>query len=129
MFSVAKKYGTAVDSLKSWNNLSTSALIVGQKLQVSAPAAATKKPAGAAVAATTPVVKTAEPAVVASVAPVAASPAAASESTTGNHTVAKGETMYQIARQYGITVIDLLDLNQRTDTNLKPGEILVVKKK
>ena len=53
-------------------------------------------------------------------------PATATEPVTkaGQHQVQPGETMYQIARKYNVTVIDLLDWNNRTDTTLKPGELL-----
>jgi rare lipoprotein A (peptidoglycan hydrolase) len=37
LFSIARKYGVAVDQLKNWNSLTTSQLKVGQKLFVAQP--------------------------------------------------------------------------------------------
>ena len=98
--------------------MASSGLSSGQKLII--PAAG--QPA-------TPVVTASMP--VAAAIPAPAAPAISNASTPAaqTHTVQQGETMYQIARKYGVTVIDLLDMNNRTDTNLKPGESLVVKKK
>lgn len=49
--------------------------------------------------------------------------------TDGNtyHTVAKGDTLYNISRRYGITVDELIRLNNLNDTNIKIGQVLQVK--
>ena len=96
--------------MQALNNLQGNGIAIGQELQVSGTAA---KPVLATSGATKP-----ETAI------TAAKPA-------GNgtaHTVQPGETMYQIARKYNMTVIDLMELNNRTDTNLKPGDSVIVKK-
>ena len=58
-----------------------------------------------------------------------ASPApatAASAPATGHHTVQKGDTLYGICRQYGVTPTELLEWNHKTDNGVKIGELLVV---
>ena len=44
------------------------------------------------------------------------------------HTVAAGETLYRISKQYGLTVQQLLDLNGKTTNTISTGEKLIVKK-
>jgi len=42
------------------------------------------------------------------------------------HTVAKGETLYSISKQFGISVQNLKDLNELEGNDLKVGQVLVV---
>ena len=44
------------------------------------------------------------------------------------HTVAPGETLYRISKQYSLTVQQLLDLNGKTTNSISTGEKLIVKK-
>jgi membrane-bound lytic murein transglycosylase D len=44
------------------------------------------------------------------------------------HTVAQGETLYRISKQYNLTVQQLLDLNGKSTNTISVGEKLVVKK-
>jgi membrane-bound lytic murein transglycosylase D len=61
----------------------------------------------------------------------AASPAAsvpvATMETAIQHTVAKGETLYSIARRYEVKVADLQAWNGKLDGSVKIGEVLQVK--
>ncbi|MBK8562646.1 MAG: LysM peptidoglycan-binding domain-containing protein [Saprospiraceae bacterium] len=43
------------------------------------------------------------------------------------HTVAKGDTLYNISRRYGLTVNELMQLNGLLDNNIKIGQKLKVK--
>jgi membrane-bound lytic murein transglycosylase D len=43
------------------------------------------------------------------------------------HEVQATDTLYSIARQYGLSVKELMDLNNKKDFDLKPGQKLVVK--
>lgn len=56
------------------------------------------------------------------------SPAAPSmaEGSSSSHTVSKGETLYRISRQYGISVQDLKDWNNLPNNTIKPGQKLMV---
>ena len=48
---------------------------------------------------------------------------------SGIHIVQKGETLFHIAKIYDIYVPDLIDFNNLTDYNVKPGDKIVYKKK
>jgi LysM repeat protein len=102
MFSIAKKYGVSVDEIKQWNNLPSTSLSIGQSLVI--------KKKGAA-----PVVITNPPAVVNQ--PL---------SKKGVHTVVTQETMFSIARQYGISTQQLKDWNGLTGNDLKIGQLLII---
>ena len=43
------------------------------------------------------------------------------------HEVKTTDTIYSIARQYGITVKELMDLNDKRDFEIKPGQKLIIK--
>ncbi|MCC3152843.1 LysM peptidoglycan-binding domain-containing protein [Hymenobacter sp. BT770] len=59
-------------------------------------------------------------------APQAAPAPTAAAGTTIEHTVAKGETLYSIARRYEVKVADIQALNGKLDGNVKVGEVLRV---
>ena len=46
--------------------------------------------------------------------------------SSSSHTVSKGETLYRISRQYGVSVGDLKDWNNLSDNTIKPGQKLRV---
>lgn len=56
----------------------------------------------------------------------AAPSAAVMPSAKTQHTVQKGETLYSIARQYGVTPAQLQSWNDKADGGVKAGEVLVV---
>jgi len=116
LYSISKQYGTTPENLKFWNNLSNDMpLAIGQNLKVTGPA----------------VTLSDAPVAPASTAMLEATPAKpANNSKTGasaNHTVIAGESMYQISRKYGVTIKDIMDWNGKSDFNVRPGEILVIK--
>ena len=98
LFSISKKYGVTVDNIVTWNNLTSSAINVGQTLIVSAPVA--NKPASQL-------------------------PTSAKETT---HTVAAGEGLYGISKTYGVTVEEIKKWNNMTSNAIDVGQVLVVKK-
>ncbi len=51
-----------------------------------------------------------------------------STATTIKHTVKAGDTLYSLARQYGVTVDQIKTLNNMKDNNIKLGQELIVKK-
>ncbi|GAB3235046.1 hypothetical protein GCM10027346_24430 [Hymenobacter seoulensis] len=62
-------------------------------------------------------------------APVAATPAAAPKpavSATHRHTVVKGETLFSIARRYGVEPAQLQAWNGKASSSVKIGEVLTV---
>lgn len=49
------------------------------------------------------------------------------EETSFVHEVSTTDTLYSIARQYGLSVKELMDMNNKKDFEIKPGQKLVVK--
>lgn len=156
LFSISKKYGVSVDSLKQWNKLLGNDLSVGQALIVKdAALAGSSEPAPAAptVAATTtattttkhptPVVET-KPKVekktekaASNPQPEAIRPASAPTATVPtttpiapgewtSHTVKQGETLFSLATQYNSSVEDLIKWNALTSNNLRSGQVIKV---
>ncbi|TGE22869.1 lytic transglycosylase domain-containing protein [Hymenobacter metallicola] len=104
LYAVARRYALRPADLIAWNNLPASpALRLGQVLRVTAPA--TVAPAN-----TTGLPTATE---VALAAPV-------------RHTVVTGESMYGIARKYGVSVKQVMEWNNKADSNVKLGEVLVI---
>ena len=100
---VAQKYGVGVNSIKSWNNLSSNNLRVGQYLTIYP-----TKSVSLSQAAPT---KNSTPAV------------------TSQYTVKRGDSLWSISQKFpGITVQNLKSWNQISNTNLKPGMVLKLSK-
>lgn len=96
LFGIAKKYGLSVDELKALNGLKDNNLKIGQTLIVQKNPASSPKP-------------------------TANNPISGS-----THTVQAGETLFSIARKYGITVALLKTLNALKNNVLKLGQILKI---
>ena len=96
LFSISRLYNLAVEDLKSMNNLTSNALSVGQRLLV--------KSTG------TPAVQ----------------PEVRGTTVVGYHNVAPQETLYAIARQYGVTIQQLKEWNNLEGSNLEAGQLLRV---
>lgn len=117
-YSISKYYGITVDDLLEANSLSMSdRLAVGQKLTVRN--VQPGYPVGQSVTVTTPrSATTTTPDVQNTPATPSAGPA--------YHVVAKGETLYSISRQYGVTVEQLVAWNKLTGMNARLGQKLKV---
>jgi membrane-bound lytic murein transglycosylase D len=106
LYSIAKVYGIAVTDLLKWNEISiNTGLSIGQKLFTNEPINLQKVHADQSIE------------------------VLASKSEEKLHRVGDADTLYSIARQYGVTIKDLMDWNQRKDLTIKPGETLKVLKK
>src|SRR6478736_282588 len=81
LFSISKLYNVSVDDIKSWNYMTDNSLSVGQDLRIKKSGSASE---------TKPIATETKPAEV--------------KSGKGTHTVAAGETLYSISKQYNITV-------------------------
>lgn len=99
LYSLSRRYGTSVQSIRDENGGLTTGLKVGQTLKI---------PYGLEVKVPAPTVAVPEDARV--------------------HTVAKGETLFSISRQYGLKVDELKTLNKLTSNDLALGQKLVVSK-
>lgn len=103
LYNIAKIFNTTIDEIVKANNLKTTILSVGQILKI--PTAA-DTPTG--------VIKECfgEGYV---------------EPRYETYTVKKGDNLYDIARRYNTSVINLMDLNNLTSTNLEIGQVLKVR--
>jgi membrane-bound lytic murein transglycosylase D len=113
--SIARHYGVSIGELKAANEMTGSTIIMGQRLLIPGRAA-------------TAPVRTAE-ARVATSGSVGASPAPEPAATAGPqvHTVGAGDTLWGIARTYGVTVPELAAANGiGTQTRLALGVRLTV---
>jgi membrane-bound lytic murein transglycosylase D len=112
LFAIAKLYGVAVADLRRWNGLAdTDGLKPGQKLIVGEETAGEAANASATRPVVTPVTNDPVPA-----------------ETFTEHTVQAGDTLYKIARQYGVTVQQILDWNNKTASSVSVGEKLKIGK-
>ena len=85
LYSIAKKYNTSVDELKSLNNLTSSMLSVGQKLNI-------------------PVI----------------------EEVSNVYTVKSGDNLYSIARKFNTTVNEIKSKNNLSSNTLSIGQKLII---
>lgn len=106
LYSISKKYNVSLDQLRQWNTLPDNSLKLGQELRVKAPAAKAAS----------------------SLVPASATPAANNNANT-YHSVASGESMYQISRKYGVTIKDIMEWNNKSDFSVSVGEKLLIKRK
>jgi len=109
LFSISKAYGITVDELKQLNNLTSNALSVGQELTVK------KRNTTVNTNSTTPITS-----------PISSTPTQI-KSKSGAHTVVGKETMFSIAKLYGITVQQLKEWNNLQGAELTPGQTLMVR--
>lgn len=97
LYAISKNYGVAVTDILSWNDLNISAGIKpGQYLKVKAPE-----------------LKASEPIVEVN---------ASVETKIIIHEVKPADTLYSVARQYNVTIKELMDWNKKEDLSLSLGE-------
>ena len=104
LYYISKKFSCTVDDLMKWNNLSSANIHPGDTLVVrgSSAAKATKD------------------------APKEASKAQSGEFIT--YTVKQGDSLFDIAKSYKTTIDSIVKWNSLTDTKIKPGDKLKIKK-
>lgn len=90
LYSIARKFNTTVDALKTLNNLTTNTLQIGQTLRI----------------------------------PGATEEDTETELDYVNYTVKSGDSLYSIAKKYGITVDELKEFNNLTSNTLSIGQVL-----
>lgn len=140
LYSIANKYGMTVNELKALNNLTSNTLSIGQKLVVSEGNAATLD---------TYTVKSGDTLYsiankygltvnelkslnnltsdLLSIGQVLnVSNSAVTPTPTNIYTVKSGDSLYSIAKQYGVTVDALKSANGKTSNLLSIGEVLVI---
>ncbi|WP_316831593.1 LysM peptidoglycan-binding domain-containing protein [Pedobacter aquatilis] len=102
---IAEKYGTTVEEIKKANNLSGNNLRIGQKLKI-------------------PATKNIEEDKVVTTAETTIAATSEVKDAPGTYTVKKGESIFTIAKQYGITAYQIRKLNNLSDNNLSTGQVL-----
>ncbi|MGM8140023.1 LysM peptidoglycan-binding domain-containing protein [Enterococcus italicus] len=108
---IANKYGVTVAQLKSWNNLSSDLILIGQKLKVNATTSvASTNTVSTSTASTTNTTTN----------------TAASTTTTTTYTVVKGDYLSKIANKYGVTVAQLKSWNNLSSDLILIGQRLKV---
>lgn len=113
LWEIAGKYGVEVHQIRSWNGLSSSRNIYpNQKLNIWLPAGA---------APTEPTLQNKE---------TAASTKARVEQNEDNrvviYTVKEGDTLWDIANRYGVSIRDIKTWNKRQSNLIKPGDELKI---
>ncbi len=97
LWAVANKYGTSVAQLKSWNNLSTDVIYIGQQLKVSN--TSTSQSAGSATVSTV---------------------------SSNTYTVKSGDTLWALAKNNNTTVLQLKQWNSLSQDTIFVGKSLRV---
>ncbi|MBF2562379.1 1,4-beta-N-acetylmuramoylhydrolase [Listeria seeligeri] len=103
LWKIATKYNVSVANLKSWNNLKSDTINIGQKLKVSASSTSSNSNTSQA--------NTSKP----------------SNSTTKTHTVKKGDSLWSVSRQYNTTVDNIKSWNKLTGNTIYIGQKLTIK--
>jgi len=104
---IAEKYGTTVEEVKKANNLSGNNLRIGQKLKI-------------------PATKNIDDNKVVAAAEEKPVQENKSADAAGTHTVLRNETIFTIAKQYGITAYQIRKLNDLPDNAITIGQVLKV---
>mgnify|MGYP003576671526 CR=1 FL=1 len=104
---IAEKYGTTVEEVRKANNLSGNNLRIGQKLKI-------------------PATKNVDANKVVSVAEKVPVETTKPNDAPGKHTVLRNETIFTIAKQYGVTAYQIRKLNDLPDNAISIGQVLKV---
>lgn len=102
LWGLSKKYGVSVSDLKKANGVSGHLIYVGQKLQI--PAKSTKAVKAAKATKTTS--------------------ASIVDTTSTTHTVVKGDTLWSLAKKYGVSVSALMKANNLSSSTILIGQSL-----
>jgi membrane-bound lytic murein transglycosylase D len=106
---LSNEQGVSVEQLKAWNRLTTENVLAGQQLRLTAPADATALP----VATQTSV-------------PHRTKSGPTTSPRLETHTVQPGDTLFSIAKRFGLTLAELKRLNHLASDQVKLGQKLVV---
>ncbi len=90
LYSIAQEFGTTVDAIKTYNNLTSNLLTVNQILQI---------------------------------------PFSETTTETITYVVKRGDTLYQIANNFGVTIDEIMNLNNLDSTILTIGDTLLIPSK
>ena len=105
LWAISRKFGVTITQLKSWNNLSSDMIYVGQKLSIQTGTGNT------------------------AVTPTPSTPGVSNNPTTSNaqtYTVVAGDSVWKIAHQFGISMDTLRSLNNIQNNFIYPGQVLKI---
>ena len=126
LYKIAKKNGVSLAALRAANSLPTDNLRIGQQIQIPGSSPTTKTPEMKPVAVTRPV-EAAQETVAAATPPPASATAPAAATGAREYIIAKGDTLYGIARKMGTTPRRLIEANGITDpSKLRVGAKILV---
>ncbi|RBR27992.1 LysM peptidoglycan-binding domain-containing protein [Enterococcus cecorum] len=106
LWAISHKFGVTITQLKSWNNLSSDMIYVGQKLSIQTGTGNT------------------------AVTPTPSTPGVSNNPTTSNaqtYTVVAGDSVWKIAHQFGISMDTLRSLNNIQNNFIYPGQVLKIR--
>ncbi|MDR9447218.1 MAG: LysM peptidoglycan-binding domain-containing protein [Balneolaceae bacterium] len=128
LYSLARKYGVELDSVLSWNQLEGPTLRIGQTLVFEAPIIEERLPEEQLSEKT--IEEAPEPDVVdqkAAKLPAGILYHPEPVPMTLRHVVREGDTLYDLAEAYGVTVSSIRALNQLSSNTLSIGQALILK--
>ncbi|MEH0158647.1 LysM peptidoglycan-binding domain-containing protein [Limibacter armeniacum] len=105
---IAKRYGVSITQLRSWNNLRGNTIYAGKKLIVAVDKA---KKSNSSVSSSS----------------VKKSTASSKPVSNGYYTVKSGDTLWEIAKNNGVSVNDIKKWNGLKSNSLRPGQKLLIK--
>ncbi|WP_071130248.1 LysM peptidoglycan-binding domain-containing protein [Enterococcus timonensis] len=109
LWAIAQKFGTSINQIKTWNNLSSDMIHPGDVLIV-----------GQSAGSTTPNPSTPAPST-----PNPSTPSTPAPSQT-TYTVKAGDGLWRIAQNHGVSVAQLKQWNHLSSDMIHPGDVLVV---
>ena len=132
LFSLSRRYGVTVNDIRSWNNLSSNLLEVGQVLTIYSDGrdiseediteAVSEQPQAPITATPQAVVDSVD------IQNQAQNAITVQESGSAYHVVKSGDTLIQIATSNGISLEELRSLNRLQSDRLTVGQVLMVRK-
>ena len=104
---IAEKHGVGVSELKKWNGLTSNNIKVGQKLVIYTKGSAPASSGSSA----------------------SSGNSASAAKGSSSYTVKSGDSFYSIAKNYpGVSAQNIMDYNNRENTNIRPGEVIKIPK-